>query len=193
MGEGPGIDIAGMFVGLGGDTILLYDSGGEPVAEFAATGAGLDAAGAAAVSGDVVWLRAATISGDHSLGAGVHYVGASRWASILTGQITLGDDTTLECCTVERTANDAGTLTGVVAPNSGTAKVRDCDVTCAQSGAGQAFAVSVEGTGDLEVWLCYLNGDSTGGTGYGGYHKPGETGDLYAYFSRVIGSTDPFN
>ncbi|MFO7740832.1 MAG: hypothetical protein R6X31_00815, partial [Anaerolineae bacterium] len=105
--EGPGIDITNdrfePRVGLGGDTILLYDSGGNPVAEYAATSAGLDSASSAAASGDVVWLPAATISGDHTLAAGVHYIGVSRWASILTGEITLGDGTTLECCTVERT------------------------------------------------------------------------------------------
>ena len=42
--EGPGIDVIGAgrarTVGLGGDTILLYDSAGAPVAEFAATGGG---------------------------------------------------------------------------------------------------------------------------------------------------------
>lgn len=61
--EGPGIDLVWSgkkaIVGLGGDTILLYDAGGEPAAEFSATGAGLEAALAAAGSGDVVYLPAA--------------------------------------------------------------------------------------------------------------------------------------
>lgn len=60
--EGPGIDLDGPQIGLGGDTILLYDSGGSPVAEYAFTADGLTAALAAAASGDVVWLPAGTIT-----------------------------------------------------------------------------------------------------------------------------------
>jgi len=53
--EGPGIDIvAPAQIGLGGDTILLYDSAGAPVAEFAATAAGLTAALAAATANDEI-------------------------------------------------------------------------------------------------------------------------------------------
>lgn len=50
-GEGPGIDITADAVGLGGDTILLFDNGGSPVAEQAATNAGFAAAIAAAGAG----------------------------------------------------------------------------------------------------------------------------------------------
>ena len=43
--EGPDIDLvrlrAGVQVGRGGDTILLFDSGGNPVAEYAVTDAGI--------------------------------------------------------------------------------------------------------------------------------------------------------
>ena len=59
--EGPGIDIIGTQVGLGGDSILLYHSALTPVVEFAATEAGLIAALAAAVTGDIVILPARTI------------------------------------------------------------------------------------------------------------------------------------
>lgn len=195
IGEGPGIDITGtspnQTVGIGGDTILLYDSGGSPVAEFAATDAGLDLASAAATAGDVVWLPAATITGDHALTAGVHYIGVSRYASILTGQITMGAGTTLECVTVSRTANDANALVGVLGPASEVAMLRDCDVSCVQSGSGAAYAVSVEGGGDLECWTCALYGESTGGIGYGGSRSGG--GNLYIYGGRCEGSSYPLS
>lgn len=197
--EGAGIDIADggaegdVTVSVSGNKILLYSGGGAVVAEYTATSAGLDLASAAAAAGDVVWMPARSISGDHSLTAGVRYIGVSRWASVLTGQITLGVNTTLEICSVTRTANSASVLTGVIGPSSGTARVRDCDVTCVQSGGGNAFAVSVEDSGDVEVWGSYLYGSSGSGAGYGGYHKIGESGDLYAYMCRVVGSTGAFN
>ena len=69
--EGPDIDVTlramGLHVGRGGDSVLVFDSLGEPLAEYAATGTGLAAAIAAAGTGDTVWLPARTIN----LGAGV--------------------------------------------------------------------------------------------------------------------------
>lgn len=52
--EGPGIDIVGTQVGLGGDTILLYHTDINPVSEYAPTNAGLASAIAASVSGDII-------------------------------------------------------------------------------------------------------------------------------------------
>lgn len=61
-GEGPGIDVVNGVVGLGGDSVLLYHSSGSPVSEYAATTAGLVAALAGAVSGDIVLLPAKSIA-----------------------------------------------------------------------------------------------------------------------------------
>lgn len=52
--EGPGIDLVGNVIGLGGDTILLYKSDGSPIAEYPATEAGIDSAFAAAVEGNII-------------------------------------------------------------------------------------------------------------------------------------------
>ncbi len=195
--EGPDIDLivaAGVTtVGRGGDTVLLFDSGGNPLAEFVATSAGLDAASAAAAANDVVWIPAMTIPDNHALTAGVRYIGVSRWASILTGEITMGNVTTLETCSIIRAANDANDLKGVIGPAAGEAAVSNCKITCTQAGAGDAYAVSVEDAGDLDVWVSYLNGDSTGGAGYGGHHGLGAAGDLYVHACRIIGSTNEFN
>ena len=195
LNEGPDIDLVdsgtSITIGRGGDTILIYDSAGAPIAAYAATSAGLDLASAAATAGDVVWLPAITIADDHALTAGVHYKGVSRYASILTGLITLGAGTTLECVTINRTANDANPLIGAAGPGAGVAKIRDCDITCTQAGAGNAFAVSLGGAGNIEAWLCALSGQSTGGTGYGGSRTGG--GNLYLFAGLCLGSSFPLS
>lgn len=72
VGEGPGIDITADAVGLGGDTILLFDNGGNPVAEHAATNAGFAAAIAAAGAGDLIQLPLAlTLTAAHAIPASV--------------------------------------------------------------------------------------------------------------------------
>ena len=169
--------------------ILLFDSEGSPRADYPATSDGLDSASVAATAGDVVWLPAGTIAGDHTLAASIHYIGQSQWACILTGEITTGVDTTLEVCSVTRTANDGNDLKGIVAgAASGTVKVRAVSVTCTQSGAGDAFAISAEGTGDIEVRVSDVYGNSVGGAGYGAWRGIG-AGNVYLYATRTRGST----
>ena len=195
--EGPDINLvtaAGVTaVGRGGDTVLLFDSGGNPLAEFAATSAGLDAASAAAAARDVVWIPAVTIANNHVFTAGVRYIGISRWASILTGEVTLGIETTLETCTVSRVVNDGNDLQGVIAPASGTGWIRDCDVLCDQNGAGNAYALVVDNDGDIATWMCRVEADSAAGNGYAGYLPGATAGSCYMFGGRAMGSTDIFN
>jgi len=89
--EGPDIDLvpttAGVQVGRGGDTIILFDSAGAPLAEFAFTSAGFDLALAAATAGDVIQFPAGTLPGDHTIPADVTVLGFG-WNTILSGAIT---------------------------------------------------------------------------------------------------------
>ena len=190
---GPDINVQGggatRTVSRSGETLLLFDSGGAALREYAGTSAGLDAASAAATAGDVITIPTIIIGDDHILTADVHYKGISRYATVLTGMITGGAGTTLECLTVERTANDANILRGIVGPATGTMKIRDCDVTTTQSGAGNSYAVCSEAGGDVEVWLCAIDGQSVGGIGYGG-NRAG-AGNLYIYGGRCVGSSYP--
>jgi len=163
------------------NSIQLYASDGSELVLYPATSAGLDNASAGAVAGDTVWLPARAITGNHTLTADVHYVGISRYASRLTGQITAGGGSTIETLTIETT----GTR-GLIGPGGGgTAKARDCDIIV--TGAS-GYAVYVNGD-DVECWNCYLDGNS-GGAGYGGYRA---LGNLYVYGGRVVGGTAPFN
>ncbi len=196
-GEGPGIDIADNKVGLGGDAILLYKSNGDPVAEFAATEAGLTAALAAAASGNVVLLPAVTIAGNHSVPAGVTLLGISPESCILTGTLTLGEGAALMDIAVAPTATDGNPLVGVAAPSSGEARIYNCRIAPVNNGAGGVHAVHVSSSGDLVCHNCYLDGSGAlgGGSGYAGYRDPESAGNLKIIGGTALGSNadDPFN
>jgi len=172
--EGPDIDIVGQAIGRGGDTILLFDSSGNPVAEYVLTSAGLTAALAAATAGDIITLPACTIAGDHTIPATVHVVGLARFGVILTGQVTGGTGASLENCCITRTANDANVLYGVVAPATGTFYLSHVNVLVTQAGAGNAAAIYSNAGGDVEAWNCSLRAPAGGaGWHYGVYLDAG--------------------
>jgi hypothetical protein len=195
--EGPDIDLVDgganstITVGRGGDTILLFDSGGSPLAEFAATEAGLTAALAAATSGDTVWLPSITIGGDHTLIANVAVIGASRFGSILSGQVTGASGARLENCSVTRSANDANALYGIVAPGAGTTMLAGVHVSVTQAGAGNAAAIYAAAGGNVEAWNCSLRAPAGGaGWHYGVYHS---AGNIYQEGGVCIGFTGATN
>jgi len=158
-GEGPGIDITDSAVGLGGDTILLLSALGYPVQEAPLTSGGLTTIMSIAGSGMLVQLPPCSLPGDHTLTSGVLLRGAGVQASILTGQITGTDASGLENLSITRVANDATKLIAVLGPDSGSMKIRECDISATQSGAGTGYAISVQ------------------------------AGDVYIYNSRAYGST----
>jgi len=187
--EGPDIDLVstsgGVQVGRGGDTIITFDDGGNPVAEYAATstGFGLALAGGA----PVVWLYGYTITGNHTIPAGYHVIGNQRDTSILSGLITLSSGSTLTNLSVIRTANDANTLIGVGGPGTGTGYLYGCRVACTQSGAGASYAVAARAglsvnQGDIKIYRCELEATSVSGDGYCGISSAGR---LYVYHSRA--------
>ena len=190
--EGPGIDIVGQTVGLGGDTILLYDSSGSPVAEYAASAAGLTAALGAATTGDIVIIDyPGTITGDFSIPATVMLTSHSRYQVTIVGQVTLNDDSTIYNLTVANQANSAAVIYGVVGPVTGSANIMLCDVSARQAGAGNAYAIGATrgaslNNGNLVVQDCYLFGDSTGGDGYAARSLRGK---VEIWHSRAYGST----
>ena len=185
-GEGPGVDITADAIGLGGDTILLYDSGGNPIAEYAATGAGLALALAAATSGDVVTVPAGTFDTSQSIPAGVTLQGLDKHRSTLTGQISLANTAHVCNLSITRTANDANDLIGVYCA-SGVGYVTNCRITCTQSGAGGAYAAEIAGTGIIEVEGGYLYGLSVGGAYYDLYHAATASGYFKARAAYLPG------
>ena len=156
---GADLRVASKTMQRAGNGILLFSGTGAVLREFAATADGLDAASVAAVAGDLVLLPPLTITGDHTLTAGVHYVGSARYGTILSGQITGASSSSLAQLSITRTANDASLLAAVVGPDVGSLQITDCELSATQAGAGTGYAISVQ------------------------------AGDVYVYDSRLYGST----
>jgi hypothetical protein len=84
-GEGPGIDVVGSVIGIGGDSILVYHTDGSPASEYPATDAGLDLALAAMASGDVLATPPCAFSAAHTLATvGLYDFRQSTFAGLLT-------------------------------------------------------------------------------------------------------------
>lgn len=194
--EGPGIDLTlGSTIGLGGDTALLYDSGGSPVREFAPTGAGLAAAIAAATSGDTILLPSVTISSTgFTLSAGVALVGMFGVKSriSLTGSIVLSGTNLLKDLWLNLSLADATDAKAVVDGGIDN-EIVHCKVISDQDGTGGAHAISLTHSGTITCRDCYLEGSTAGpGVGYAGYWQ---SGWLYVIGGEVKGSVanQPFN
>lgn len=166
--------------------ILVLQADGSDPASFPADASGFDSASAAAAAGDVVYLPPGTISGDHTLTAGVEYVGAGRQNSVLTGQITAADGAVLRSLTILRAAVSSDALIGVLMAADGEqARVYDCNITIDNAGSGDAFAV--EGAaGTLQVYDSVLDAVALSGIGYGAY---GVGGIVELYDGVCHGST----
>ena len=184
--EGPGIDVVtGDTVGIGGDTILLYDSAGNPVAEFNPNSAGLDAASAAATDGDEIRLYSVSISGDHTWTPGVTYTGSSPDVTILTGHITGAEESVTQNLKILVTVNDA--LDNIGYQGATNDKLDHCVVQMIQQGSGFTLGVRA-GAGQLDVNFSDIYGESASGDGYG-CGKSDLGGDLYLDHTRCTGST----
>ena len=188
IGEGPGIDVTGaspnQTVGLGGDSVLLYDSAGAPCAEFAATSAGLVLALAAAGAGDTVELPSVTITGGPWTVTHGTLRGHSRFGSVLDGVVTVSTDCQLERLSVVISGDDAGALHCVELEED--ARVEGCFVSMTNA-TGDAYGVYAQHDGD-----CYANDNivfaTGGGDGYGYYADGAE---MWVSGGYVEASTAP--
>lgn len=117
VGEGPGIDVTTDAVGLGGDTILLYDAGGDPVREYAADQYGLTAALGDAASGDsIVCPSQITIActAAITIPAGVMLSGADLTFSGFSGAaVTLAAGSALQSSTITQDGTGYAAATAV--------------------------------------------------------------------------------
>ncbi len=164
--------------------ILHYRSASKKMASYSATEAGLNAALAAASSGDVIFLPAATISGNHTVPDGVSLVGLDRKRCVLTGTITLGLNCLLGEVSVTRSGSN-GEVAGVVLSNSG-ARLAGCIIIATNSGGD---AIGVKATPGAAGTVDGCSVEATGsGNGYG-YYADGAT--LTVESGSVSGSTAP--
>jgi len=152
--EGPDIDLTGPAlaptIGRGGDTLLLFDSGGAVLREYAFSDAGLTAGLAAMAAGDVLELCAGTISGGPWTVAHGTLKGVSQFESAIDGQLSLSDGTYWENMSLIRSVNNADMVYGLVLPAApGVSYVKNCIISVTQAGAGQGVGIHAFGRGDL--------------------------------------------
>jgi hypothetical protein len=166
--EGPGIDLVGQQVGLGGDTVLTYHANGNPVSEQAATAAGLIAALAAAASGDTVWLpsieialtQAITVPASVSL-RGFSHNALLSFSGFSTAAIVLSAGSMIEGFTLEHTDGigfDAS-AEGAIALNL--IVTADLPATAGVERVEDEIWIAVEGpTEDVVAWSNYSRAGS---------------------------------
>lgn len=185
VGEGPGIDVTEDAVGLGGDTILLYDSGGNPCAEFAPTDSGLGSALSAMGAGDVAELPDITISGGPWTISNGTLRGHSRFGSILDGELTIFGNA--ERLSVIRSEDDADPIYGVILAED--AKVDGCYILITNASGDVIAVYSSEDTGgDAHSIDNFVYGISVSGDGYA-FGTDGA--NIYVSGGRGVGSTAP--
>lgn len=177
MTEGPGIDLVGKAIGLGGDSILLYFDNGSPAAEYAATQAGLIAALAAATSGDIVRLPYAnviTLTTGVTVGAGVTVEGFGVGTSTIKSSgdvgavlVTLsGAAAKLENLSVTYlTANSANARYAVYMTGA-TSSCRRLYARCYNAGAGAGTGIHIAPGSGL-AYVSYSTGAGESGSGSG--------------------------
>lgn len=168
--------------------IILFHVDGSAMTVYPGTGAGLTAAMAAAIDGDLALLPNMAFTVSFTIPAGVKV--CSLGNCDLSGQVTLGgNDSILERVHVGRSASSAGALAGVVGPATGTAAIKNCWIDVTNSGAGAAYAVQ-GGAGLVEVWTSDLYGNASGGGS--GYAVIAGAGDVHVYGGVASGSTARF-
>ena len=196
--EGPGIDVAttnsgaaGIYIGLGGDTILLYSADGDPVAEFAATDAGLDLASAAASANNKIIIPSNTVlTSDHTL-ANCDYEFPSTTYAIT---LTLVNGTVVYRAHLEPADGSGLVIVGFIGPSSGEAKLFDVISIPTNTSTGGVRAVYGSNGGRLKIYgNSFLDGRNNDGVGdtYAAYAASGSF--IYIYGGTCLPSSDPFN
>jgi hypothetical protein len=161
--EGPGIDIIGFQVGLGGDSVLLYHNDGTPISEYATVALALADAG----PGEAVIMPAIAFTEDITIPAGVSLSGVGN-KSIIYGTVTLGGSVSnVIGISIVVSGNSAGDLFAVQGPGSGTANLFDVWISITNNGAGNAYGVLVD-DGDINVRnsIIYALSDSGDAVGF---------------------------
>lgn len=185
--EGPGLDVLrmtmGLRIGLGGDTVLLSDAGGEPIAEYAATGAGLEDALAAMGSGDFVRIPAAiTIDRAITVPAGGTLRGPGKITASGNYSRLITVNGTLEYVEIDYTSTSTSGDAAAVYTNDGAQLIRNVIAVCqCDTGATPHGAQINKVLDSTHMRDCYFEG-----------RMQGDNDDLKSYGLKVAtpGSDD---
>jgi hypothetical protein len=148
-----------------GNGVLLFSADGTVLAEYAATSTGLGNALTAASSGDIVEFPAVGITANVTVPAGVTLCGMG-WNSVLTGALTLAAGACAEHLRVYQSENDMDDVIGVIGPASGTATIRDVQISIVQAGNGKALGLLSNG-GTLRAYECEVWVNGAAGSAWG--------------------------
>lgn len=151
-----------------GNRIWLFSSAGAPIAEYDANSSGFDSAGAAAAAGDVIYIPAASIGGNHTLADGVAYVGLSRTDSVLTGTITGASNAALASMKLNNVSSGSAAIS-LQPPAACALSVHNCHIEAENTGSGDAYAVNINDDGDIHCWDSYIYGNSNSGSGFAAF------------------------
>ena len=174
---GPDINVQGggptRTVSRSGETLLLFDSGGAALREYAFTDAGLTAGLVAMAVGDVLKGYAGTITGGPwTLANGTLQGMAPDQGFILDGQLTVSDDTVVDGLKVSRSEDEVGAVYGVVEGAGGiTAILRNCVIEI-ENATGPAYCIFVANGGEVRALKCDLIAE-VGSVGYAFYISSG--------------------
>ena len=173
---GPDIALTDTTIQRAGNRVLLFHGSGALLGDYAADSGGLNSALAAAASRDVVEIPAITITGDVSVPEGVILRGIG-WNSIIIGAVTLGDDSGLEHLHIYQTVDSDDDVIGVIGPASGTAIMRDVQISLTQAGAGKALGLLSNG-GTLRAYGCEVWVQGAAGSAWAAAAATGGTIEL---------------
>lgn len=186
-------DLRSIFSGLSpsmeSQRILLKHPATNAITTFEVSDAGLDAASAAAVSGDRVFLPDYAYTANHTLKEGVTYIGDSIDGVVFSGQLTFNFGSELYFATIQISANDGSAYKGIITPNAGSGAnmiAQFVNIIIGQSGAGEVHGI------DLTEGSLYFNFSaievSSGGTAWPYYRNGGGTGKIYIFNSLPAGA-----
>lgn len=190
-GQSIAPDLGGGTTGGSGleNKIYVWHADGSTIDLFEATGAGLNLANAAAVSGDTIWLpsMSITLSGTLTIATGVTVTGIS-WKSILVGTIT-NNGTLKDCAVTGNITNGSGARLELVylANASGTGITQAAqaiiDRCWVQTGVAATYGI------DISAGYCFQTIVSTdGGTTSTGVYCHGANVELQgSRFAGYIG------
>lgn len=154
--EGPGIDINGITVGLGGDTVLLY-YGNAPVAEFDTVTEAL----AASAPGNLVYLPPGVFIEDIIIPSGVTLSSMSNNTTI-SGSITLVGQCWMKGVTMDVTRTSNTAIMGLTSGTSGISILDDCTIKITNNGTGDTFGIQMR-DGELRLWNCVVESYNNAG------------------------------
>jgi hypothetical protein len=183
------------------DNIILIVADGGGSSYYDPTEAGFTSAYGAASSGDVIYVPPATITGDHTIPAGVEIWGAGRDKTIFSGEITLSSDSVLNNLSVVRSVSVGGAITkGVIGTSSGTAYIFDCVVSVTNASSSEVRVVDQPAGGVTKIWESDLSAVVDGVTSTVGRYNQGsyaiyvtDDGEVVHRFCNIRATQDSTN